>query len=674
MVRVDHQLNAKTSIFGRYTFDKDNVNAPYSLPAFVQVAKSKRQYATLQATSILTPKALNNVRFAFNRSNTSFDQFLTPADPSPNLSFVPGQTIGQFLIGGNGASATSNITALGQADGPALWAYNVFELGDDFSYVNGKHSLRFGVDIQRLRDNTSIASNLRGAYTFSTLANLLTGTSSNLQVSYPIAVTPDWGLRQTLFSVYAQDDFAVSSRITLNLGLRWEAPTDPVNVNGKMTILPSLSAPATVPSDTYFTIAKNNWEPRFGMAWKLDGSGKTVLRLGAGIYHNQVLPWLYAFQVANPPFFGRYNLNNPIFPNQYQTLTGNPAGLIALKMQAPFDKTPVNDQYTLSIQRQLSSSMVLQVAYAGNKSNHLLTVSEQDTAVPTFLPDGNVFYAAGVPRRNTAWSGIRYYETNGNSIYNAVTVTLRRQLLKGFEGQVFYTYSKATDNSTNASAADSVRAPNTIMDPFDRNRDWGLAEIDVRNAFNATFSYLLPFKVGQKALGEVVNGWTLNGIATLSSGLPFTARLTTSRSRDLAGTLSERPDLKPGASQNPTSGTTAGCAGVAAGQNLGTANLYFDPCAFSLPAAGMYGNLGRDTLIGPGLEDVDLSIQKDFNVSERARAMFRFEVFNLLNHTNLGLPTVAALTSTGAPNPQAGVITYTTTSSRQIQFAIRITF
>ena len=212
------------------------------------------------------------------------------------------------------------------------------------------------------------------------------------------------------------------------------------------------------------------------------------------------------------------------------------------------------------------------------------------------------------------------------------------------------------------------------MNPFNRRQDHALADFDARHAVVGSFSYAVPFRATSKALGAVANGWTLDGIATLQSGMPFTARLTSPVSRDGALSSAERPSLRPGASQNPTSGTSAGCAGFAAGTPVGTANHWYDPCAFSVPLAGTYGNLGRNTIIGPGLANVDLSLEKTFKLHEKTNATFRTEMFNVMNHANFGLPATGALAASGVANASAGLITYTVTSSRQLQFAVRITF
>jgi hypothetical protein len=425
-------------------------------------------------------------------------------------------------------------------------------------------------------------------------------------------------------------------------------------------------------SKTFLAIDKLNFEPRFGLAWRLNESGKTVVRAGGGIYQNQILPWLYWGETRTPPFFALTTLANPPFPSGAQALTA--PGTIQLAIMAPVDKTPTTYQYNVSIQQEISKHTVFQLAYSGNKSEHLETQQEEDTPLPTILPSGQLYYPAGAPRQNPAWNGIRYYQTNGNSDYNSVAFSLHRQFSNGFEGQIFYTFSKAMDNASGTNTGDSLRSPSAVMDPWDRNLDWSLSDMNQTNAVGFSFSYHEPLQLKSKLGGALANNWVLNGIGTFTSGQPFTAVLAAAVSQSDASVLAERPNLNPGASQNPTHGITAGCAGIPAGQSLRTATRFYDPCGFSLPAAGTYGDLGRNTLIGPGVADVDLSLEKSFLILEHKQLTFRYELFNVMNHTNLGLPNNSPLTSGGVPNATAGSIVYTTTTSRQTQFALRFTF
>lgn len=671
MARVDYQLSAKTSLFARYMFDTDSVKAQQNLPNYLVDTATRRQYVTLQANTVLSPTALNNFRFAFNRTHSEFDPTISPAVP-PSLDLIPGQELGAVIPG-------SGLQYLGSqaGNGDRTWAFNVWEWADDFAYTKGNHELKIGADVQRLEDNYFAGQTIRGQLTFPSLTAFLAGLPNNLQATGPLGVAPKWGLRQTLPAIYAQDTYKILPRLTLNLGLRWEIATDPNDSLGKNSILPSLSAPAMVPSDAYFTVGKKNFEPRLGLAWQLTRSGKTVLRAGAGIYHDQILPWAYQLELLNPPYFAKFSATNPPFPNSYTAL--KPGTTLAITPFTTAVQTPVAYQYNLSIQQQVSSNTVFQVAYAGSQGRYLEAQREADTFTPTFINNNpaDPFYPAGAPRLNPAFNSIQQLTFNSNSNYNSLTVSLHTRTSKGLEGQVAYTYAKSLDDHSGISASDSVRSPQDIMNPWDIHEDYGLSDFDVRNAFLGNVVYPVPFRVESRVLGTFVNGWTLDGIATFEGGMPFTGILVTSTpgvARDGALNNAERPNLKPGASNNPTSGVSAGCAGFAAGTRVGTPQHWYDPCAFSVPALGTYGDLGRNTIIGPGLGDIDMALEKVFKVTEAVNATFRFEMFNVLNHANFGLPSTNAVNANGTAVGSAGLITYTLNPSRQLQFALRFSF
>ena len=658
MGRVDHQLNEKTGIFGRYTFDNDSQNAPLSIPNFAGIQSSRRQYTTLQVNSILGPTVLNHFHFAYNRSFISNDTLPT-TQLGPEFSFVPGQPIGIIQIGPiEGTAAIRTVTRLGtDTQVPRLYGYNLFEWGDDFNYIKGRHSLKAGVNIKRMRANSAQNTDLRGTFTFTTFNDLLANRPANLN-AVAGGQSAYRGFRQTIAGAYLQDDFTVSSRLTLNLGLRWEAITDPTEVNGMVSNILSPSDSRTTILGRFFSIGKKNFEPRVGFAWRLNDKGTTVLRAGGGIFHNQVLPSIYAIQVSKlPPFYSLMTANNPNFPSGFQTLAAE--GLIRLITVTPRIKTLAKYQYNLSFEQQLFKDTVVQVAYVGSKANHITRLSEQNTPIPTVLPDGRKFFPLGAPRANPNFDSIRWVSSDANALYNALTITLKRRSSTGFQYQAFYTFSKSMDTISGVGSTDTARDAATSMDPQDPRRDWGPASFDARHNFVFNVTYPLPFRFGSKAVGAVLGGWGINGIGTFTAGQPFTPRLATNNSRNGDLLASQRPDLKPGANNNPV---------------LGGPDRYYDPTVFSLPLTGTYGNLGRNTILGPGFANVDLSVEKSFNLRESANVVFRAELFNIMNHANWGLPTTIALTASGAPGGNAGRIRDTVTSSRQIQFGLRINF
>jgi hypothetical protein len=675
MTRIDHQLSAKHNLFGRYSFDTDSVNNPSngSLPNFQSRNTALRQYSTLQMSSILSPALLNNLLFAYNRSRQTSD--VLPTSPlGPEFSFVPGRPIGVIQTGGASGvvSAINPFANAGTATTvPRLWAYNLFQFGDDVTYVKGMHSFKTGFRVERIRDNAAENSTLRGAYGFTGLATLVQGISNQFQ-AVPAGEDAYRGFRQSIIAAYGQDDLKFNSRLTLNLGLRWETATDPTEANGKSSILlhPSDTQLTVVPQ--YIQISKKNFEPRVGLAWQLNSKGTTVVRAGFGITHDQILPTVYGLNVAKlPPFYHIYTVTNPTFPNGYANLVGS--GALTLLTVDHHMKTPTKNQYSVSIQQQLGKDSVVEAAYIGAESLHVIGYSSWNNANPQIV-NGQPFFPAALVRQNPAFGAITGFTTDATSNYNGFQVKFTRKSAIGLQFQAFYTFSKAIDLLSAISSLDSQREPQVYLDPQNPARNRGLASFNVAHnlIFNTTYS--VPFHFANKAVQTTLGGWSVSAIGTFQSGQPFSPRVGFNNSRDGDSQNPDRPDLLPGASKNPTSGTSAGCQGVKPGTKAGTPDLFYDPCAFAIPTPGTFGNLGRNTIIGPGLVDLDFSLEKNFPIGEKIRAQFRGEFFNLLNHANFGLPTTQVFTSARVLNSTAGKVVDTTTSSRQIQFGLKILF
>jgi len=242
--------------------------------------------------------------------------------------------------------------------------------------------------------------------------------------------------------------------------------------------------------------------------------------------------------------------------------------------------------------------------------------------------------------------------------------------------QVFYTYSQSIDTKSTIAGGESRQESNTVLDFLDPSRDRGRSSFDARHNLVPTITYPFPFRVQQKFLGAIVDGWTVNGIGTFRTGEPFTARAGYNFSRNGDRWSPDRPNLNPGFSNNPTHGVTAGCAGVPAGQKLGTPALWYDPCAFSPPALGTYGNLGRNTITGPELFNVDFSADKNFRLTEAVNLQFRAELFNILNEAHFYAPGFNVFTRSGAVQSSAGQITTLISSpgGRLVQFGLKLAF
>lgn len=680
MVRIDHQLSQKNALFGRYSYDNDSVsifgNSTSPLLNAVAMNAARRQYSTLQWSSTFSPVLLNNFRFAYNRSVQTTDTQMT-IKLGPEFSLVPGQPIGVLAIGGKAALAARTYNSLGTSDSaPRTYFYNLFEWGDDLTWIRGKHSFMVGGSAKRMRDNTATNTSLRGIYTFDTFETVLTGTPNNFAAVRP-GESAYRGLRQSIIAMYGQDDFQVSPRLTLNLGLRWEFATDPTEANHMVSNLIHITDPKVTLLDHFFTLGKKNLQPRVGFAWQMNSKGTSVVRGGFGIFHDQILPIYYALQVNKyPPFYELLNVSGTgsvRFPDGFVQLSQG--GLLRLNAIAPHLKTPAKYHYTLSFQQQLFANTVLEIGYVGSHASNVARFAEQNSRAYTLVNRQKFFGTSRIlPRKNPNFDEVRTILTDTNVSYNGLQLKFRRQSSRGLQFQASYTYSKTLDEASGIATADTARDAQASLDPEDPARDKGRASFDATHNVVISLSYPIPGRYQQRAASFLLGGWEIGEITTLTSGLPFSARLGFEQSNNGGGGRADRPNLAPGAKVNPSSGVGVGCAGLRAGDKLGTPDRWYDPCAFTVPALGFYGTLGRNTLVGPGITTFDLSLVKGFRLHERANLQFRAEAFNIFNHANFGLPASVPLASNGSAVATAGRMTDTVTSARQIQFALKLTF
>jgi hypothetical protein len=330
-------------------------------------------------------------------------------------------------------------------------------------------------------------------------------------------------------------------------------------------------------------------------------------------------------------------------------------------------------QYQLSVQRQLSTDVVLQLSYLGSHAYNLGHMVDRNTALPQKDAQGFYpFFPQGAPRRNTAFAQMRDFAWDGRSWYNALGVTLKKRFSRSYSLQASYTYSKNLDNSSAAGVGESDTQPNglsTFTDNIDF--DYGHAIFDVKNRLNITASWDLPFG-RSRAFGaswngpmqQLLGGWSLNGILTVADGGWTSLRIPFNQSRSgQTADVPDRPSLLAGGNSNPV---------LSDGREP---SRYYDTSQFVLGPPGYFGTLGRNTLNQPGVLLFDLSIQKNFNFTEEKYLQFRAELFNMANRANFATPDNSViLNATGQRSLTAGRITATTTSARQVQFALKIYF
>ncbi len=660
--RVDHNLSSHDSLFVRYTFDDADQRLPTDFPQFPRSFLSRNQFATAEYRRVFSPQLLNTFRAGFSR--TRIGQGVEANTSTPLEPFVAGRrSLGDIDIGGMPRFGP-------QVSEDVQLTQNVFSLHDDVVRISGGHTLKFGGMAERYQDNLFNPTFARGIFAFADLRGFL----ENRPLRY-IGLTPEstvdryW--RFNLFGVYLQDDYRVSPRLTLNLGLRYEFATVPEELQGRDTTLLHLTDPEPTVGKLYENPTKTNLAPRFGFAWDVLGDGRTALRGGYGLYFNTNNQQNLIVTVVNPPAASRPVIIRPTFPRpSFDRAADRSIRPIEFDLKNPYIQS-----WNLNLQRQLPFDTLLTAGYAGARGLHLLRNTDANIAIPERLADGSYFFAENAPRINPNFSTIEQKQSNGNSWYNALVFEIRKRLSNGVQVQSSYSFSRSID-TTQASTffSDSVTGTTSAMPEFaglDYNK--GLSDFHSQHTWVTNFVWEIPVaREGRGPAGALFGAWQVAGIWTLQSGNPLTVMVQQNRSRSLwapsvgAGRGFDRPNFAPGFTHE--SAVT------------GDPNGYFNPEAFLLQPAGTLGNAGRNSLIGPNLRTFDFSLAKKIPIAalgESGRLQFRAEFFNLFNRANFGAPRIIAFAGARdgeAPLPSLGRISSTITSARQIQFGLRLAF
>jgi hypothetical protein len=636
---------------------------------------------------------LNTARVGFSRAGYFFTGEPTPGTPAANLpGFLAGDPIGALVVGGSAASnPTAQISLAGSNNGSNLRvARNLFTYEDQVSFTKGRHQFNFGVWFQRLQSNELLALSQYGQATFTSLQTLLQGTIGSLL--FDPSPTP-LGWRSWFGAFYAEDVIRLNSRLTLSLGFRDEFTNGWNEVYGRASTYTFANGViSTQPhiGDSAFTVNNGKFlpQPRLGLAWSPFGNqNRTVIRAGFGMY-NELQDALGYRTDQNAPFNPTYSL--PSLPvSQLPLLASNPvpstAKLVPGGVQ-PDLQTPTLISWSFRIEQELSPNTALTAGYVGSHGYHEILGIDANEPFPVICPaapcpanyPGNfpagiagtpvpagTYYVPTATKPNAVLANTWTYFSEADSSYHALQLDVNHRFSAGFALRGVYTWSKTIDDGDSLNATTSGGEPALASNPFNLRSDRGLANFDVRNAGAVSGVYELPFGRGKRLLNNasgfgngLASGWTINSILTLQEGFPFTPQLSYNPSNNGDTRNPVRPFVNPAFS------------GPAI---LGTPNEWFNPAAFlALPNnSGFYGNLGRDTLIGPGLATLDLSLLKDTRIRERLSLQFRAEFFNTLNRANFNTPNAIVFTPSGV-SPTAGVITSTATTSRQIQFGLKL--
>jgi carboxypeptidase family protein/TonB-dependent receptor-like protein len=676
MGRMDYRISDKDSFYGRYIYDPAYSSRPEAVPVYQSSVITTDHLAMLSETHIFSGASLNEFRFAMNRMKRGQDSHPTIAVP-PSLLFVPGLPFGTITFAQSGSNNTQ-LSQLGSNQGADSHAIvNLFQESDTFSTVRGRHSLKFGVDFERQDINNSVTTSSRGAYQFGGLGALMAGTPSVLRLELSVAGSvKERGWRRNFFATFVQDDFRVRPNLTLNLGLRYEVATSPVEVHGFSGNLINITDAKNTPGPPFLT-PKANFAPRGGVAWDPTGSGKTSIRAGGGIFFQPIDGRNWFQQSSTESDYNKtVNLSNPPFPNGLAAAQALGGPIFANgRVQFHTDMGAIY-HYSFEVQRQLVRTLSLRAGYVGSQGRHLPIFEEDNIRIPTILGDGSKFWPTTAPLTNAGYPSVPTITTHGRSAYNGLQAALQKTFSAGLMFQLSYTYSKAQSNGDEITTGQALTVPSAPVDITDLNRDYSRSAYDQRHIISLNFSYQMPWEkhLNGRLAKSTLGGWSINGIYQYGSGVSGDILDGFNNARDNNPNSPDRPDLTPGFSNDPIHGVTAGCLGIPAGQKLHTPARWYDPCAFTLSSAGTYGNLGRLTVTMPGLSVLDFTLVKVTPITERKKLEFRAEFFNFFNHANFGLPVLTTFSSTRARTGNAGLITNTTTQNREIQLGMKLVF
>ncbi|MBI3683159.1 MAG: carboxypeptidase regulatory-like domain-containing protein [Acidobacteria bacterium] len=688
-IRIDHNLSDAVKLMGRYSLnDTDNIPSPtYLTPGNPSnyPSEGRQQNAALSYLHTIRPTLINELRAGFNRVYSQ-DTSPTLGQNYPQQLGVPGVPQDNFpRINITGLTSIGN-----DRSRPALARVTSYQLADNLTVIRGRHYLKFGFDFRRGLSNNYNPTNASGEFSFGPLQ---TGISSNSRSGDAFAsflfgqgsgfqLLP--GLSSYLsfpsYDVYAQDDFKVSQRLTLNFGLRYEPAFHFVEKYNRITHfnpqrrLLDFAGEDGNPRHFY----PNDWNnagPRFGLAYRLTNS--TIVRTGYGMYFASApvasnpgtpleAPFPYARSFAIPsaafPNLPSYVLSR--FPGGASDFdrTGRTAG-----ENVHFDRNsraPYMQSWNFSIQRELRRNLALDLAYAGTKGTRLYTPgSNLNQLRPEQLGPPSQFGGLTSQQRRPfpEFQNIAYNSFGVSSIYHSFQTKLEQRLSGGLSYLISYTWSKALDNGSGLFPGDnpSVSSSFRLQNLYDMRGERSLAADDQAHRFAASYTYDLPWGPGRAWLNSnsvwarALGSWQLGGIALLRSGLPF--------------------------GMDSTQNTTDSQGGRQRANRAGDGRLdrdqrtlrrFFDTLAFVNPPQYTFGNSARNVLRAPGLVNFDLMVAKNFHFTERVRLDFRAEAFNLMNTPAFGFPGATVGT------PQFGVISSTSagTDARQVQFALKLNF
>jgi hypothetical protein len=703
--RGDIKISDKDTLVATYAKDTNFFTEPDSLDAVTVNPSTNRQVATLEENHIFSTTVVNSVRIGYNRvyaQQSKAGSAINPLSKDPSLAAVPGPA--EFAASVVVPGLTAFTGGVGAFSNGQYW-WNSFQEYDDAFWTHGTHSLRFGGAVERMDLNRFGTGDSTGHFSFGSLAGFLKNQPQRFNAGFR-NTTKSFDTRQTLFGLYTQDDWRARPSLTINMGLRWEMTTVPVEVQGKIANLINITDPlphcgtlvaSCVGIAPFFSNSTlRNFEPRVGFAWDPFHNGKTAVRGGFGLFDILPLPYMFTQSIgAQFPFSGNVQANH-LLPGSFY------AGAVSELRPGSRQMTYVEQhphrsyvmQWNLTAQREFAPNVTVLVGYVGSRGVHEpAKYDDMDLVIPTKTPQGFLFpspIGSGTkinPNFGSLRPGLIW---DGNSYYDALEVGVQKKMSRGLQLQGSFTWGKSIDTGSVTGYGDQFSNSISSLHWYDVKSLRGLSDYNIARVLviNGTWQVPSPKSFSGPA-AWIATGWQLGAIYKLSDGVPFTPTFGTDG--DPLGTNSGDPWdfpnrlIGPGCNSlvnlgNPTNYIKTQCFAVPTAPSAAFYAANCDPTFGTFPQCfNLRGNAGRNILIGPGTSNLDFSVFKNNyvkRISENFDVQFRAECFNILNHVNFAVPITPDNTdifdSTGAPTGVAGLLTSTTTTAREIQFALKL--
>ena len=675
IIRIDHHFTDKFWIFGHWVDEAISQTFGTSMWSGDNVPTASNTFGNpsysgvIHAIYTVSPSVLNEVAFNYNGNRINIIPSGIVARPA-GLS-IPRLFTGENALNRNPSIQLSGSTGTNYTLNWMPWVNKAddYQIRDDLSWTKGAHQLKFGASwaiykkVQDVFANTQGGFSFNGQYTGNDFADFLLGYANN----YSEAGVKDFGRWDNKsWALYVQDNWKVTPRLTLNLGLRWDGIPHTYEENNRQAnfypelydrskaavilasgnISPTSPGLGTSPNailagyQFYLNgiglagqngipagLVKNYWgniAPRVGFAFDVDGKGKTVIRGGFGVMYERIQGNDVYNGGTNVPFSAQVNFNNVSLSNpNVSLLTGqtlvSPITVADITGLANTDyKAPASYQFSVGVQRELARNTVLSVSYVGNQNRHQNDYRDINLPSQSQLPaliQGTVSYNTVLTY--PGFRGIRISENAMNSHYNGLQVNFHSQISKDLTLQAVYTFAKAWDPINQGGNSQDLQ---NVSNPYDRSYDNGPSPSDRRHIAIVNFIYQLPILRGKNTnsvLKSTLGGWEVSGIGTIESGLPLNINLGGSQGSNGLANGTNRPNVNGSISEPHT------------------LLSWFGSSAFSLPALGAWGNFPARSIYGPGRHNWNLSLFKNFTFSEArgSRLEFRLETFNTFNHT-----------------------------------------